>query len=70
MQDALQELEIKVTFQDELLQRLDESLGQQQQEILRLRDQVRILAEEVRVLSESGPRPLAPEPPPRLRAAA
>ncbi|MGA1103814.1 MAG: SlyX family protein, partial [Pseudomonadales bacterium] len=60
MQDALQELEIKVTFQDELLQRLDESLGQQQQEILRLRDQVRILAEEVRVLSESGPRPLAP----------
>jgi len=46
------------------LQRLDESLGQQQQEILRLRDQVRILAEEVRVLSESGPRPLAPEPPP------
>jgi SlyX protein len=64
MQDALQELEIKVTFQDELLQRLDESLGQQQQEILRLRDQVRILAEEVRVLSESGPRPLVPEPPP------
>jgi len=64
MQDALQELEIKVTFQDELLQRLDESLGQQQQEILRLRDQIRILAEEVRVLSESGSRPLVPEPPP------
>lgn len=64
MQDTLQELEIKVMFQDELLQRLDESLGYQQQEIMKLQDQVRLLAEEIRMLSESGSRPTVPEPPP------
>ena len=40
MNDSVEALEIKVSFQDELLQQLDDALGQQQQEILLLKEQL------------------------------
>ena len=42
MNDSVEALEIKVSFQDELLQQLDEALGRQQQEILLLKEQLRV----------------------------
>ena len=53
MNDLVEALEIKVSFQDDLLQQLDKALGQQQQEILLLKEQLRVLSEQVRLLDDS-----------------
>ena len=64
MNDSVEALEIKVSFQDELLQQMDEALGQQQQEILLLKDQLRVLSEQVRLLGDSEPKTSVEPPPP------
>ena len=64
MNDSVEALEIKVSFQDELLQRLDEALGQQQQEILLLKEQLRLLSEQVRLLGDSEAKASVEQPPP------
>ena len=64
MNDSVEALEIKVSFQDELLQQLDDALGQQQQEILLLKEQLRVLSEQVRLLGDSEPKTSVEPPPP------
>ena len=64
MNDSVEALEIKVSFQDELLQQLDDALGQQQQEILLLKEQLRVLSEQVRLLGDSEAKPRVAPPPP------
>ena len=64
MNDSVEALEIKVSFQDELLQQLDEALGQQQQEILLLKEQLRELSEQVRLLADSEAKASVEPPPP------
>ena len=66
MNDSVEALEIKVSFQDELLQQLDEALGQQQQEILLLKEQLRVLSEQVRLLGDSEAKASVEPPPPPL----
>ena len=64
MNDSVEALEIKVSFQDELLQQLDDALGQQQQEILLLKEQLRVLSEQVRLLGDSESKTSVEPPPP------
>ena len=44
-EDQLDRLEMKIAFQEDLLQKLDDAVFVQQQQILLLEDQVRVLSE-------------------------
>ena len=55
-------LEIKVAFQEELIQQLDEALISQQNQITQLQGQLKILRSEFKSLENQMPN--APEPPP------
>jgi len=55
MSDArMTELEIKVAYQDDLLQVLNDSVGQQQQQIIRLEELVRLLGVRIKSVADSG----------------
>ena len=57
-----EDLEVKVAFQEELIQQLDEALISQQQQISELQAQLKILRSEFRTLESQLPD--GPEPPP------
>jgi len=55
MSDArMMELEIKVAYQDDLLQVLNDSVSQQQQQIIRLEELVRLLGARIVSMAEPG----------------
>jgi SlyX protein len=64
MQDRIVELESKVAFQDELINRLDEALVAQRDELDRLAERVRRLEEQVKAGASSIIRSEAEETPP------
>jgi SlyX protein len=64
MQERIVELESKVAFQDELINRLDEILVAQRDELDRLSERVRRLEEQVKAGGASMIRPEAEETPP------
>ena len=55
-------LEVKVAFQEELIQQLDEALISQQQQITELQGRLKILRSEFKSLENQMPN--TPEPPP------
>ena len=52
--DRLTDLEIKLSFQEDLIEELNKTVYQQQQKIERLEDFCRELAAQIRALSEAG----------------
>ena len=64
MQERIVELESKVAFQDELINRLDEILVSQRNELDRLSERVRRLEEQVKSGASSMIRSEAEEAPP------
>ncbi|MFT4720601.1 MAG: SlyX protein [Candidatus Azotimanducaceae bacterium] len=61
--DRFTELEMKLAFQEEVIHKLDEALIDQQQQIMALQRQVKLLGNEVRTLdAQTGSQ--QPEPPP------
>jgi SlyX protein len=62
VEKRFEDLEVKVAFQEELIQQLDEALISQQQQITELQSQLKILEGEFRTLESQMPD--APEPPP------
>lgn len=64
MQERIVELESKVAFQDELINRLDEILVSQRDELDRLAERVRRLEEQIKAGSTSMIRTEAEETPP------
>jgi SlyX protein len=61
--DRFTELEMKLAFQEEVIHKLDEALIDQQQQIMALHRQVKLLGNEVRTLdAQTGSQ--QPEPPP------
>lgn len=54
MDERIIELEIKAAYQEELLQALNDVVGQQQQQINRLEATCRLLHERIKSLSETG----------------
>ena len=49
------QLEMKVAFQEDLLQKLDDAVFAQQQQILLLEDQVRVLSEQLQQIATARP---------------
>jgi len=64
MQDRIVELETKLAFQEELINRLDEALVAQRDELDRLAERVRRLEEQIRSGAASMIRTEAEETPP------
>jgi SlyX protein len=61
--DRFTHLEMKLAFQEEVIHKLDEALISQQQQIMTLQRQVKLLGNEVRTLdAQTGNQ--QPEPPP------
>ena len=57
-------LEMKLAFQEDIIQKLDDALVSQQQQILTLQRQVQLLGNELRALDTRSLGDAAPEPPP------
>ena len=57
-------LEMKLAFQEDLIQKLDDALVSQQQQILTLQRQVQLLGNELRALDTRSLGDATPEPPP------
>jgi SlyX protein len=65
-EDQLDRLEMKIAFQEDLLQKLDDAVFVQQQQILLLEDQVRVLSEQLQQIAttRSDAMSVVDEPPP------
>ena len=50
-EDQVDRLEMKIAFQEDLLQKLDDAVFAQQQQILLLEDQVRVLSEQLQQIA-------------------
>jgi SlyX protein len=57
-------LEMKLAFQEDVIQKLDDALISQQQQILALQRQVQLLGNELRTLDNRSLGDALPEPPP------
>jgi len=57
-------LEMKLAFQEDMIQKLDDALVSQQHQILTLQRQVQLLGNELRALDTRSLGDAAPEPPP------
>ena len=53
--DQVDGLEMKIAFQEDLLQKLDDAVFAQQQQILLLQDQVRVLSEQLQQIAPARP---------------
>ena len=66
--DRLDDLEQRLAFQDDAMQKLDDALASQQQQIMLLERQVKLLAEQLRKVEAASadalPRDTADEKPP------
>ncbi|MBT3461888.1 MAG: SlyX family protein [Gammaproteobacteria bacterium] len=65
-EDQVDRLEMKIAFQEDLLQKLDDAVVVQQQQILLLEDQVRVLSEQLQQIAttRSDAMSVVDEPPP------
>ena len=65
-EDQLDRLEMKIAFQEDLLQKLDDAVFVQQQQILLLEDQGRVLSEQLQQIATTRPDAISvvDEPPP------
>ena len=54
-EDQVDRLEMKIAFQEDLLQQLDDAVLAQQQQILLLEDQVRVLSEQLQQIATTRP---------------
>lgn len=63
MNEKIEELEIKIAFQEDLLTKLDQTVAAQQQQILKLESKVKLLIERLTELNQ-GQQQGDEEPPP------
>lgn len=61
-QNVLEDLQTKLIFQEDLMQKLDEALGSQQQQLMDLDRRVELLMDQIRMMENTIP--AAPESPP------
>jgi SlyX protein len=63
MEDRIIDLETRITYQDDLLQKLDEVVATQQKEIDELKLQVRHISQQLQVVHQSATQSEEPPPP-------
>jgi uncharacterized coiled-coil protein SlyX len=61
-QNVLEDLQTKLIFQEDLIQKLDEALGSQQQQLMDLDRRVELLIGQIRMMENAIP--AGPETPP------
>jgi len=61
-EERLEDLETKLAFLEDLIQKLDDALGSQQKQFLEMQHKMGLLVEQVRMVEKSIPD--EPEPPP------
>ena len=61
-QNVLEDVQTKLVFQEDLIQKLDEALGSQQQQLMDLERQVELLMGQIRMMESTIP--TGPETPP------
>ena len=62
-QNVLEDLQTKLVFQEDLIQKLDEALGSQQQQLMDLDRRVELLMDQIRMMENTIPaEPEAPPP--------
>ncbi len=61
--DPMEDLQTKLAFQEDLIQKLDEALGSQQQQILDLNRRVELLMQQVKMMENALPEPSQSPPP-------
>lgn len=64
MDARMTELEVKLAFQDDLLEALNQTVAQQQQQMDLLQAQMRQLYQQIKSLQPADPAAAADEPPP------
>ncbi|MCH8256740.1 MAG: SlyX family protein [Proteobacteria bacterium] len=64
-EQRLENLETKLAFQEDLIQKLDDALGSQQQQLLEIRHQLELLIEQIKLMENSIPE-LPDSPPPHF----
>lgn len=50
MDSKTEDLEIRIAFQEELLNKLDHAVGEQQQQLLKMQAQISLLVEHIKLL--------------------
>ena len=63
MNSKTEDLEIRIAFQEDLLTKLDQAVGEQQQQLLKLQAQIGLIVEHIKSL-DSGDTSSDNEPPP------
>lgn len=58
--ESLEALETQLAFQEHLIQKLDDALGSQQQQLLDMQRQIELLMEQIKMMEK----PESPESPP------
>ncbi len=61
-QQRLENLETRLAFQEDLIQKLDDALGSQQQQLLKIQHQLELLTEQIKSVEKSMPE--SPDSPP------
>jgi uncharacterized coiled-coil protein SlyX len=62
-QNVLEDLQTKLVFQEDLIQKLDDALGSQQQQLMDLDRRVELLMDQIRMMENTIPaEPEAPPP--------
>ena len=62
MEKRLEILETQLAFQEHLIQKLDDALGSQQQQLLDLQRKIELLMDQIKMMEKHGPE--EPESPP------
>ena len=60
----IEELQTRIAFQEDLIQKLDDALGTQQREIMDLKQQLTLLVSQIRQIEQNIPDAADDEPPP------
>ena len=60
--NSIEELESRITFQEEFLGKLDDALSSQQQQIMEIQRQIEVIMQQLK--SQQQEMPDTPEPPP------
>lgn len=62
--NRFEDMEMKLAFQEDIIQKLDDALSSQQQQIIDLQRQLQLLGNEMRALDVQVSGDARPEPPP------
>ncbi len=64
IESAIDELQTRLVFQEDLLQKLDDALGSQQRQLMALNDRISLLMDQIKMMENPAPDTSREAPPP------